>query len=1078
PLTAVVDPSIVSSLALRLPASEWRLIPLDTATEEELESAEVLCPPFSLARNASAFSSLLQKVSSGKLLQWMAAGTDLINMSAVPSHFAICDVHQGGVAIPEYVLAGILQWNVRMMDLDSAFRRCTWMLGQAVDTVSPSTSSEVYNQTVGIVGFGTIGRGVGQRAAAFGMRVIAVDEYIPSPVPSYVSWIGHDDQLPKLMAEADFVVVAELSYMKQDGVLINVARGPIVDENALWRTLQGEQIGGAILDVWWHDFSWYQNGSPAPSLLLAPHAAFRAHFPGGRPRSSPGFGCKGAVAVWLGSCMPLWRRSRRQCMGHREQTMTLLAHSNKQVKNLTLHLLHERMPGESLLQRRNTTLCKLLALVVNLRPLPLLSLQRQSQNLALKLLCELPATGLAEHRQLIASCHDKHSNTWLHVAAAEGHLQACEILVDSVGLPLHARNDDGLQPLALAKSYEVDQFVRSRMHFRETRFGHGNAFAEMMQDERLVSEVVWYTIPLPGLAGKLGGLHSFLEVTVGGGVKTKRYVLEKAGSVPLEAHQEHGVFIGSDDLGTNLLRANGVDMHSRKLSLTSGSLKPGLKMKDLHEQAHKTGRYDLASSNCHHAAQLVFNHCCAREADREATTPNELMAVVAAGLSALQLHLFNSRSFGSETSGSEFASVESEVPSSALRAAPRGFTKAFDVSSDPLAFVAAALSHAVYDEDPASILKPREAAAGAVIHNELEKPVDVQDSPLGTSKRIEAGDKCTVDHIIGGPEKALVNIIQDGFVKTPLAENQPIWMGRDYELTRDFRGEVIVQEVAMPRVEVLHTVHAGNGVSPVEWLLARSGDAIYLCFRGTDDVQDAAIDFSVLPDFHRFKEYGIGVHGGIAHALEQEGDRLCHVVSDVLQALQEHRRAGERLVLCGHSLGGAYAQVMAVHLLTRKVEVTALRTFGTPHVFIPGSRETSPLWRQLCSISQHWVRDWDPVPRLPLCKTWLTEVLPKLKLELGGIRVGVAETLLRDIQQNYKGAKVPLLEGFDVAGEVVLVSKAPISAHIAREGGAPQKELLSEKPPEASMTFNKLNAYHDMEEYLQIARLLTGPEAA
>ncbi|CAE7457681.1 unnamed protein product [Symbiodinium sp. CCMP2456] len=306
-------------------------------------------------------------------------------------------------------------------------------------------------------------------------------------------------------------------------------------------------------------------------------------------------------------------------------------------------------------------------------------------------------------------------------------------------------------------------------------------------------------------------------------------------------------------------------------------------------------------------------------------------------------------------------------------------------------------------------------------------------------------------------------------------------MGRDYELSQDFRGEVIVQEVAIPKVGVLH---AGNSMSPVEWLLARSGDAIYLCFRGTEDVQDAAIDLSVLPDYTRFK-HGIGVHGGIAQALEQKGKNTRHVLNDVLEALRRHRKAGERLVLCGHSLGGGYAQVMAVHLLSRRVDVTAVRTFGAPHVFVPleqeeegEERETSPLWKQLCSISQHWVQEWDPIPRIPLCKAWLTEVLPKLKLELEGIRVGMAKTLLRAIQQNYNGAKAPLLEGFDVAGEVVLVSKARISAHIAREGAWPQKELLSEKPPEASMTLNKLNADHDMKEYLQIARLLTGPEAA
>ena len=208
------------------------------------------------------------------------------------------------------------------------------------------------------------------------------------------------------------------------------------------------------------------------------------------------------------------------------------------------------------------------------------------------------------------------------------------------------------------------------------------------------------------------------------------------------------------------------------------------------------------------------------------------------------------------------------------------------------------------------------------------------------------------------------------------------------------------------------------------------------------------------------------------------------MLNDVLEALQ-HRRVGERLVLCGHSLGGGYAQVMAVHLLSRRVQVAAVRTFGAPHVFVPPEqeegeeREASQLWKQLCSISQHWVQDWDPIPRLPLCKTWMTKVLPKLKLEpVEEILVGIAKTLLRANQQNYNGAKVSLLERFDVAGEVVLVSKAPISAHIAPETGAPQKELLSEKPPEASMTLNKLNEYHDMKEYLQIARLLTGPEAA
>lgn len=272
--TAIVDSQISSELKERL-GSSWRLVSLEDATAEDLQSAEVLCPPFGLARNASAFSLLLEKMKSGKLLQWMAAGTDLINMSAVPKNFAICDVHQGGVAIPEYVLSAILQWNVRILQMDADFRGCTWRQDMVNSCRRPKYHKEVANQTVGLIGFGTIGRGVATRALGLQMRVVAVDARPPAVTPPGVAWIGTDDQLPRLLAESDFVVVAvpllpatrnmigvkELSLMKSDAVLINIARGPIVDEVPFWAALQGEKIGGAVLDVWWNDFSWFQNGT-------------------------------------------------------------------------------------------------------------------------------------------------------------------------------------------------------------------------------------------------------------------------------------------------------------------------------------------------------------------------------------------------------------------------------------------------------------------------------------------------------------------------------------------------------------------------------------------------------------------------------------------------------------------------------------------------------------------------------------------------------------------------------------------------------------------------------------------------
>ena len=703
-----------------------------------------------------------------------------------------------------------------------------------------------------------------------------------------------------------------------------------------------------------------------------------------------------------------------------------------------------------------------------------------------ELLTKLPVSCLLEvavEPEDMLAWRDAEGNTWLHVAAKAGHLEACEELVDQVGLPLREKNEAGDEPLALAASREVDRFLRSRMHFRETRFGYGNAFDEMDQDERQVSAVNWYTVPLPGMTGHCGGLHSFLVVTVSSEAnqRTKRYVLEKTGSFGRELHQRHGVFIGSQDLSSNLKSVHGLIVH-KQLTLSSRSLRGGLKMKELHEVAHGTGPYDLASSNCHHAVQKVFNHCCAREEDQERQPPNEWLARVVAmlGLDGL----FNSTSSGSQGSGSDVASANSEVASGSHPAdRPSGFTRSVDLRCDGFAEVAAALSLAVYEEDPAIVLRPTEAGALS-IRNNLGRPVILHDHT--TQTRLDAAERTCVQ--TAGADKILVDVydvecIPGLYSWRRLAQTQPVWSGLAYDLSTDFRGDVVLQEVvsfaSRQPGDVLHTAQKSGTNSPVQWLLARSCSVLYVAFRGTNDGQDIAIDLGAVPDCHRFKEYGIGVHGGIAHALEQEGDGICHVVSDVLQALKEHLQQGDRLVLCGHSLGGGYAQVMAVHLLTRELEVTAVRTFGAPHVLVPLSRQEDrqKLWCTLDSITQHWVHDWDPVPRLPVCKTWLFDALPKLKQEVvTGLRVGIGQKYIQALRQTFDETndetKAKLLERYDVVGEVVLVSKATSVALHASEVSAALKELLGERPPKSVMTPSTLFAYHSMEDYLQIAHKL------
>ena len=119
----------------------------------------------------------------------------------------------------------------------------------------------VHGQTLGIVGFGNIGRAVGRKALAFGLRVLAHDPYCD---PKAAGETGVKlTSLDELLAEADYVSLhtpltaetrhligaAELKAMKPTAVLINTARGPVVDEPALVEALASGEIAAAGLDV-------------------------------------------------------------------------------------------------------------------------------------------------------------------------------------------------------------------------------------------------------------------------------------------------------------------------------------------------------------------------------------------------------------------------------------------------------------------------------------------------------------------------------------------------------------------------------------------------------------------------------------------------------------------------------------------------------------------------------------------------------------------------------------------------------------------------------------------------------------
>ncbi len=144
----------------------------------------------------------------------------------------------------------------------------------------------VHGQTLGIVGFGNIGRAVARKALAFDMRVLAYDPYYDPKAAAEMS--VKPAPLKELLAESDYLSLhtpltpetrhligaAELKAMKPTAVLINTARGPVVDEAALVEALAGGEIAAAGLDV----FEEEPLAADSPlcrleNVLLTPHVA-------------------------------------------------------------------------------------------------------------------------------------------------------------------------------------------------------------------------------------------------------------------------------------------------------------------------------------------------------------------------------------------------------------------------------------------------------------------------------------------------------------------------------------------------------------------------------------------------------------------------------------------------------------------------------------------------------------------------------------------------------------------------------------------------------------------------------------
>ncbi len=184
--------------------------------------------------------------------------------------------------VSDHVMALLLTWNRQIGFYDGVAKEGRWS-----GVASPAPLVRLRGRKLGIAGLGRIGRAVAVKAQAFGLEVSAHDPYLPAGIspPSNVRMVD----LPTLLAESDYITLhtplneetrgyigaGEFAMMKPSAFIINCARGPIIDEDALYAALRDGQIGGAGLDV------MEQAAPPAghplfalDNVLVTPHVAF------------------------------------------------------------------------------------------------------------------------------------------------------------------------------------------------------------------------------------------------------------------------------------------------------------------------------------------------------------------------------------------------------------------------------------------------------------------------------------------------------------------------------------------------------------------------------------------------------------------------------------------------------------------------------------------------------------------------------------------------------------------------------------------------------------------------------------
>ena len=235
---------------------------VEVVKSEEKEEAVALAKDVDGLFAGFFSKELFQAAKKLKWIQSWGAGVDRILIPEVVNSRVIV-TNAGGIhptPISEHVIAMMLCFTRR---LHVFIRNQTEKKWERLETWTSPMIEELSGKTLGIVGLGKIGTEIAKKAKCLGMRVVATKRDLTSAASTYVDRLVPPADLNQLLAESDFAVLSlpltketegmigekQLRSMKPKGILINVSRGKIIQENKLVQALKQGWIAGAGLDT-------------------------------------------------------------------------------------------------------------------------------------------------------------------------------------------------------------------------------------------------------------------------------------------------------------------------------------------------------------------------------------------------------------------------------------------------------------------------------------------------------------------------------------------------------------------------------------------------------------------------------------------------------------------------------------------------------------------------------------------------------------------------------------------------------------------------------------------------------------